>query len=730
MAKKSGEKGGTLLKRKKTKKPKNTDKQDKKEEVDMSKVINYGVIVIFTLFFIIGFTFIIELRFDIITNKLNVSVRGVKTILFLVLLVTYVTLVLYPVKKLFDKQVLLKKAPKGDLGIRGDRGKSGDMGACGECSANGLCYKKILYNITNTYNLWLKIKGRPLVPQNYVIKNEFLKDKIKKHCGSKEFKVIMDKYGSNKTNKDKDNRREGIYDYLNKLWSIWIMIILKYDKGEYFITSENISENHFMGLITENDSFQKEWIQSLYKNPTSDKCKVDEVMYIVNKSNYGFPYFETSENVTENFNATQMRLKNPEDSKTEHIKDILKKSKACYNNTWAIIDETYFVKPLLTSNLKGDIKTITKECGFNYTFIEENKGVPGRGLKTPFDEIKKYTAWYWGSDDFTNPEIKIITTEDEDTQNVKNLKLECGNYVKGVEGYFKKVPSNNFYKIWSSDYAKQETNVDNTLTPFKMYGTTNITILRCHHYINEQAKHPKFRTYKPLGDVIVSSKDVDTMPFESGKCFPNKLKYNRRILPRITDHNGTPYDENNIQTYLVAGDVKPPEYYNLVYSCNIDKGVNKKRTGLHIWKPHPPEGYIGMGYIFDKRYIEGLGKTVDFEESNTEPDKKFQPSTDLIYCVNKESVKGPVDTDGTLMWKVTKYMDGITLPTSINFTKGNFHLAVVNKNNDKKIPKYEFNIKECTDYIKNIKNEGASIEIPDIPSSMKDPKYSILKIYK
>ena len=54
MAKKSGEKGGTLLKRKKSKKTKNTDKQDKKEEVDMSKVINYGLIVIFTLFFILS----------------------------------------------------------------------------------------------------------------------------------------------------------------------------------------------------------------------------------------------------------------------------------------------------------------------------------------------------------------------------------------------------------------------------------------------------------------------------------------------------------------------------------------------------------------------------------------------------------------------------------------------------------------------------------------------------
>ena len=62
-------------------------------------------------------------------------------------------------------------------------------------------------------------------------------------------------------------------------------------------------------------------------------------------------------------------------------------------------------------------------------------------------------------------------------------------------------------------------------------------------------------------------------------------------------------------------------------------------------------------------------------------------------------------------------------------------MAVVNKDKNIKFKKYEFNIagydrKECTDYIKNIKNGGTGIKIHEIPSSMKDPKYSILKIYK
>ena len=58
-----------------------------------------------------------------------------------------------------------------------------------------MCYKKILYSITNAYNLWRFIKNKPLLNKGFVIKNEFLKDKIKKHCSSKEFKSIMTKYG-------------------------------------------------------------------------------------------------------------------------------------------------------------------------------------------------------------------------------------------------------------------------------------------------------------------------------------------------------------------------------------------------------------------------------------------------------------------------------------------------------------------------------------------------------
>ena len=45
--------------------------------------------------------------------------------------------------------------------------------------------------------------------------------------------------------------------------------------------------------------------------------------------------------------------------------------------------------------------------GINDSFLKTN-GLPSRGKLSPFDEIKKYDAWYWGREEKLKPEI-IIT---------------------------------------------------------------------------------------------------------------------------------------------------------------------------------------------------------------------------------------------------------------------------------------------------------------------------------
>lgn len=594
-----------------TKKSKNNGKQHKrhkhKKQLDMYSYLYYGMIVSLTLFAFIISINIQEVSVDPLTltsMNINVSLSNIKVLGHIIVLVCYSTLVQYPISKIFHKEILLKIPPKGDRGIRGDRGKAGISGKCEVCS-DDLCYKKILYSITNTYNLWRLIKGKSFLPKSYIIKNEFLKDKIKKHCGSKEFKAILTKHGSNNpTNK-------GIYDYLFKMWSMWILILLKYDKGEFFITSENLSEQDFNGLINENDGFADGDILNhdsitletypYYKHGTEIK-HIKELFKEIDITPTAFTNEKNLSLLWENMTVA---------TKTKTSKNIK------YNE---LID----LKELSETDRNNKIK---EEYGIIFEFFDK-EGVPGRGKDSPFTEIKKFTAWYWGSDDFTKPDIEIDTQTraKNNLDNDKNylIKKECSNYELG-KGIFKHKNTNNFYKLWSSDFALQSlSKTDNILTPFKLYGSLidkdgnttekGITILRPHHYIDENA-HPKFRTYKPLGDIIIDSEKLKKMPFKTDKCKPGDIKFDRKILTRIVDDTDTPFE-----TILVSGDVKPPIVYLLVFNSQRDIGINSKITAFHIWKPIPPPGYKALGYVIDTRFIK-IENILNFRLSTIELDK-------------------------------------------------------------------------------------------------------------
>lgn len=690
-----------------SKKSKKSKKNDK-TQLDLYSYLYYGIIVSLTLFAFIVSINIQEISMDpqtLVSMNINVSLSNLKILGHIIVLVCYSTFVQYPISKIFHKEILLKKPVKGDKGIRGDRGKAGISGKCEVCS-DGLCYKKILFNITNTYNLWRIIKGKSLLPKSYIIKNEFLKDKIKKHCGSKEFKALLTKYGSNKKIASK---YMGIYDYLFKMWSLWILIILKYDKGEFFIRSENLSEQDFDGLINEHDSF--------VEGDTITPSAGGGPKTITPKN---FPFFD--------YGGTLV-----------HIKTIFKDSKGgeyvSTSNPKTLIWDSMFgdeaagaggsgaesiklTKPnikyseLLEIN-KMKVETIRNnkintDYGIDADFFIQ-KGVPARGEFSPFTEMKRYTAWYWGSDDFTKPDIEIDTSGNKEKDPI--LK-ECSNY--DDRNKLKIKSTNNYYKIWSSDYALQDKNADGTLTPFKQWGLQKITIIRAHHYIDENA-HPKFRTYKPLGDLIIESDKLKHMPFEADRCLPNDIKSDKKILTRIIKN------KDNFNTLLVSGDVRPPVRYEPVYSTQRKVGINKNINAFNIWRPIPPTNYKALGYVIN----------TDF---NKEP-----PSTDLIYCVPNNCVK---TTPGSPMIIWTNFTNienednddyvylykntTVTLPNLIRLV--NFKLKKFDSvNSDTTNVDIDIEGCKCGDYTTSFtKNTPVPQENK---GGIKDKKYSILDIY-
>ena len=56
----------------------------------------------------------------------------------------------------------------------------------------------------------------------------------------------MEKYREKKSNKE-------VYDYIKKTWKKWITIILQYQKGEYFMETDYLTDNDFDNLIQDED---------------------------------------------------------------------------------------------------------------------------------------------------------------------------------------------------------------------------------------------------------------------------------------------------------------------------------------------------------------------------------------------------------------------------------------------------------------------------------------------
>ena len=596
----------------------------RKLETDINSIFNWLFIIILTIGLIVCIVMISKMSIPLdLVSKYNTTQNGIRTIFIIITLITYISFVQIPIKNLVNKKIIIKKGIPGEKGLRGYRGTKGKDGICDSCNDSSLCYKKLMYNITLTLNWWKKnIDNSPQYPSSYIIQNEYLKSKIKQHCKSEELSKIFNKYGAN--NNDTNICPNGLspcgsYDYMYRMWSIWILIILKYDKGLFFIETEHLDENDFINMITDiddrnNDNRIDDWNKMFIKDESSN---------LLIKNIYSNKNFEVSD----------------------------------YGSN------------------SGDSPTPS----LNPTFFT-TKGVPNNNY-TPFDEIKKYNSWYWGGNKKSKPKIKIVPNNNTDDNNLK--RESCGNDENDKKPNIKIKKSNNFYKLFSSDNTWQK-DYDGLLTPFKLLGKQNVTFMRSHEFIDEDA-HYTYRTYKPVGDLLFNSSEIKKYPFESDTCEPNNIKYFDNNIERLV--------ESNISTILVTGDVKPPKSYRLVYKYKVIKGINKNITNLSIWEPLPPTNYRALGYVIS---------TLPY---NTTP---TMPSLDLVWCVPKDiTTKITVGIDTEIIWSPLCSNSESTL-FSCRDTKGgkinNINFNKIRENNDND---YKLNIfKSSIDKFYKLKTES------------------------
>jgi hypothetical protein len=630
------------------------------EEIYRNKALNYGYISSMTLIVIILLINILDGNFGKFSGPVNLSDFSIKLVLILVVVTTYLTFVTPSFKVLGENKVLKKTPPRGDRGSRGNRGKLGDNSVCNECG-DDLCFKKIMYTITKTINFWRQENGMDLLDTNYVIENEYIKDKVRKHCASKKFKKLLTKYGSNNNNissadenipicpkdisklsKYKQDGEDdlgfgcGAYDYMLKMWCIWILIMLRYKSGMLFLESPGLNENDFVGMIEKEDGFKLGSTVEI-EETGSEQYKVID--------NTEFPFFKIkSSRMIKTVHLNKLTQIIPEKDKENTI---------TWNNMFDANLSGIATKEkiIMLSPVRYDHDLEKYEMiGINKDFVSTIGKVPGGGKLSPFDEIKKYTSWYWGSDPNSKPKFVIVKKEqnkvcpecfNSSLCNPNNrsggIKVKFTNSYKQLAdlSIFKSGTTNiegqEYYKPFSqlkeSDFNEGKSNID-----------LNFSFFRAHTLVDESEPHTYFREYKPVGDVLLNNTHFKVgTTSDLSKCLPRDGLYSDDITKTPIVGKGSKSNNNvslnnpshnHIYTMLVSGDTKPAKDFTLVSRYVKNRGFKKNYEGITIWKPEAEDGYIALGYVVDLRPFD----TGDRDSQN-------KPPRDIIATVPKNSLE-------------------------------------------------------------------------------------------
>ena len=352
-------------------------------------------IALYFLIFIISLVIVIFSIKKIWESELAEN-KSLNLFIIILLLVTVFTLFGIGISRSLMRHTRNIMPAVGETGKRGTRGQQGESAKNCKCTDDNY-YKKVMTHITLVYNEWNRINGFPTIPPNKFIKNKYIKNKVNMICNSAIFGNLIKQNGTSKfpyVNFKKGiingkidtcdiSTNCGAFDLLLETWRKWILIILKYDKGKYFLDSEELTDRDFDSLITDLDKdqsalpgFTTDSIEWIFDNPII------------------FP------NPGKNYDYKKLRdeylIKNSDGTETFND-DLYEKNNI---SLYEISDNVKF------KNLEAQKRTAFYNSDF-YKFYSVNGvvSVDGVNTKSPFDEIKMFDVWYWGSSEKTKPKL-------------------------------------------------------------------------------------------------------------------------------------------------------------------------------------------------------------------------------------------------------------------------------------------------------------------------------------
>lgn len=611
---------------------------------------------------------VILVVYGFITNKIyKLEIGSNKNLnLFLIILITIVIFTLFSIQlnRILSKKANKIKPPIGINGYRGIRGSKGDNASNCKCD-DSICYKKVMEYITLVYNEWCSITGNTQLASSKFIKNNFIKQKVKQMCNedTSQFNLLLDKHGSNKfpyyyfadgLGKFKPcdiNSNCGAYDYLFAKWREWILIILKYERGKYFLDSEDLTDIDFVtigrnGMITENDMkadtakrYKCEWI---FKNPlifpniSVSYVNKNLVEYDDWFKNYLIEMDPSNGDKRYNIYNNKKNLFLELDKNQKDNPKSLEQLREAYKEFTLEISQyvisleyftEYFQKNVAIKNVKKPFFKLNNLKRSPFYDFYNIPGVPSaiacksnsvKNIMSPFDVIKHFDAWYWGAPSDSRPKLIPkcdVSSEYIDYSEKPSIKIKL---------------TNNYKKIWSNSKLRQAKlvthDLSNIIIPFQDVGRSlvdqhfeplqhptisdeyvGVDIFIGENYTDMEEESLKYKYYYPVGCVVVPNNF--NVKNDRDKCHP-KTQNNRELDNNLT--NGP-----QICTLLVSGDVVEPIGYNRLFIRKRIIGTMKNEIGYSFWRPIAPEGYVALGDVISTN-IDGT-----------------PPSTNLIRCVPK-----------------------------------------------------------------------------------------------
>lgn len=539
--------------------------------------------IIYTILIALGLFLALSLK--IMSVKLDGENKSANLILVFLILITILTFTGVAIS--YNIQPSTKKIipDKGPVGTRGMRGNPGESGKCGlKCNDNS-CYRKILDHISKVYNVYCEINGLQKLRPGHHIENKYIRQKVQQICKSQILSNLTNEHGNHKLNihgmnnvigeKCDINSNCGAYDYIFQKWTEWILIILKYKNGKRFLDTENFTDNNFNAMIAPEDLntsvvSNNKWVFTLGEEDCYNNEKEGCLSFL---------------KIIES------------DTDKEIQKEIMKRFR---NTEFYRFYSTPGVPNAFTERISSlpEHEKITK-------------------LKSPFEEIGEYDAWYWGVADISKPRIIYRCSAKDDYKTVER---------KGVGSEIPKIKirfSNDYYNIWDSKEARQakirysvnSSSSRLSFVPKLQKGSEPITIYRPKDFYDSSETDPDYQSYKPLGDIFVPdnldySKDEDTI------MYPKYLK-------KINTRKSTNKMKNgpSLVSVLVSGpDTRLPDDFELIYRSVTRVGFNAGKQGFAIWRPIPPKGYVALGDVIHR-------------SPNGE-----KPNRNIIRCIPEECV--------------------------------------------------------------------------------------------